>query len=138
MKKLPFIILLIVACSVSGFTQTKKFRLDIRSISSDTQIKDEMYSYLARELRSLGDVEVVDQGDFTLNVHVVKITDKNGLAGYAVSSQFLEKVYCQGKVFANRINGGLHVVEPDGLRKFSETIVATFDAQVLEERRKTK
>jgi hypothetical protein len=97
-----------------------------------------MYSYLARELRSLGDVEIVDKGDFTLNVHVVKIVSKEMLMGYAVSSQFLENGSCQGKAYANRISGGLNTVEPEGLRKFSEIIITTFDTQILQERCKAK
>jgi len=91
MKKLSFIILLIAACSVSALSQTKKFRVDIVVAANEKQAENEARSYLGRELRSLGDVEVVNKGgELTIIATVSKIVGNQGLMGYAISFQFLE------------------------------------------------
>ena len=138
MKNLSFIIMLIAVCSVSVLAQTKKFRVDITTAGNDPQIENEARSYLARELRSLGDVEVVENGDFTVNVTVFKISNNAGVVGYAISFQYLENITCQGKEYANKLDGGLHVTDPQGLRRMLESTITLFDTRILEKRRKSK
>jgi hypothetical protein len=97
MKKLTFIILLFVACSVSALSQTKKFRVNIQTTANEKQVENDALSYLSRELRSLGDVEIVNEGELTISVTVFKIVGNQGFIGYVISFQFLENVTCQGK-----------------------------------------
>lgn len=125
-----------LALTATHVAQQKKFKVDI-SVSSKTDEK-EIESYAARELRSLGDVEVTELGDFTLIIIVIKSTSVSGsrVFGYDVSYSFLENIVCDYKLFSDYITGGLQVTDTDGLRKSIESIVTSFDTSVLDKRRK--
>ncbi|HKQ23146.1 MAG TPA: hypothetical protein VJT81_01735 [Burkholderiales bacterium] len=70
-------------------TDPLKFTAKVRlHVSADTSIKSSIVSYLSRELRSLGDVEIVDENPgWELYVVAMEVTTVSGIkTGFALTS----------------------------------------------------
>lgn len=136
----------ILSLSVTPFAQElseKTFAVKV-IIEADKNISSEIESYIKRELRSLGDVKIVEaEEDCALSIIVI-----DWQTGIAFSFAFLavlrrdlypeikdtiekENVYLLG-------NLGLRTGSPEDLRKICEGIVAEFDTEFLEKYRNDK
>jgi hypothetical protein len=122
-------------------------------LSADDQIKDRVASDLNRELRSLGDVDVVDaEPNYLLEVVVVHVRNRAGCyAGYAVASAslahfqngaLLMSVEAKYRDFWKDMttnlyaDPGLWVTVGDNLEELSKEVVTAFDTGKLEPVRK--
>ncbi len=90
MRKIVMTLFFIFLCSAVSFGQAKLFKVGVRVIHNDKNIQNSIESYLTRELRSLGDVEVTNDGPFYM-IHVTAMTAKFGgkdigyTFGYAIT-----------------------------------------------------
>ena len=121
-------------------TPERKITIGILLSGDYKPIETEIRSYLARELRSLGDVEIVEAGgDFDLQIILLKTETKGGtFTGYTVSMSVTEFVICAGKVHELFVTAFLHTAGKDDLRKLCEGLITSFDSTVMEKRRKRK
>jgi len=137
-----------------------ELRYDVEiSITADRSIEDEVISYISRELRSLNDVDIVDENAvFIIEIIALEVKSKDGVkAGVAISVLILSPYYGSAlKEFLKRRTGtdqdilvdtltsdlyskDGHWIEVGGakdLKSICESIVAEFDAKCLEELRK--
>jgi len=86
-----------IATSDSEKVEIPKYSTKVRlGISAREEIKNEVYSYLSRELRSLGDVKLIENDpNWTWSIQVVAMQVKNR-AGYDIAVAFsvvIEKRY---------------------------------------------
>ncbi len=123
------------------FAQTKhakKFTVDIR-ISGDKDIQADLRSFIARELRSLGDVEVVDNfvvGGLGINVVAFADSTTSGKSlGYSVSLTVVEHLICSGKTYHDFVTGFLYGGGKDDLRRIAQSIGTDVDTKILDDRR---
>ena len=141
-----------------------KYSTKVRLVvaSEDTSLKAEATSYLSRELRSLGDVIIVDKdAEWELKVVALKLLYENGKGydGYVISmvvlKAFREDVMnLMLKMFSIEDNAKKNIIgltsglskwkanwvviePPNNLRRGCEGLVAIFDSQHLEEDRKS-
>ena len=88
-----------------NLTRNRRVSIDISGTNDNEKI---VQSYLARELRSLGDMEIVDyQPDYALKIIVVDITLGGNQAGYAIAFLALN-VY--GELTFNNVSR--HLIPP--------------------------
>jgi len=136
-----------------------KVRLNIRA--DDQILKGKVTSYISRELRSIGDVEIVDkEADWTLEVAVYEILDKSRKQlGISIVVVVLEN-YLQGalKYYISTLSGEeekkkkiiedtsnltkyrntiISTTSTDSVKSSCEELVALFDSKYLEESRNT-
>jgi len=74
----------------------KKFNAKVYlNISADDELKNQIYSYLSRELRSLGDVTLVveDEPDWIIHIIAMKSTNTSGIDMGVVFSTVIESRY---------------------------------------------
>ncbi|MFN0278020.1 MAG: hypothetical protein ACKVRN_05385 [Pyrinomonadaceae bacterium] len=136
-SRIIFVLFVILAFTLPVVSQAKKFQINISITAKDEKMESDIKSYVARELRSLGDVDVVEVGDYTVKIAILKILARDGYeVGYAVSYTLIHNVVCQGNVYLDDIDGGLRITDTDSLRKTWEYIVTTFDTRVFEKLRK--
>ena len=88
----------------------------------------QVFSYVARELRSLGDVEVVDKSyNYSIDILTVTTETMSGhrVGGYATAFVILDKdnvfLYCY-----------LYMFDKDDFKGTCETVLTNFDIQFLE------
>jgi hypothetical protein len=137
MKTLLLIVVL-TFCSSPLVAQQKRFKIDVK-VTSDNDIKADIESYLKRELRSLGDVEVGTSGDYILFVSVIKTQTQGGaLFGYAGSYSAAQIISCAGSIYLDFVDARLYAGGRNDLRKLTEGVVTDFDSTILEEKRKVK
>lgn len=159
MKKIIVILFLIIIISPKIiFSEQHLFKVQVE-VSGEEGLKNRVYSYFARELRSLGDVTIVNYDpSYVLKVVVIETTLLSGSSvGYAVSyvllapytkksfDSFLESAgfnpydkkfkafrdSFDGTVFQFR-NHLLQTGSPESLRNICEEFVTRFDAKHLE------
>ena len=143
-------LVLIAFCSLSALAQQKFSANAILEVRYDNQmVRSEMYSYIARELRSLGDVAMVtkkEPGTFTLSVMMVPTKMGDQLAGYAVSVTITRFMRCNTMYknpdntimvasYDNWDNSFIFVGGPDDLKSIGQKIVAAFDSNSIEPQR---
>lgn len=131
------------------------FRIEVSVSAKSNDVRDRVSSYLDRELRSLGDVALVDDHpSYEIEVVALKIKNRNGFsAGYALSTVVVQPFYSTfllalvkspAKGFVRRATSNLYYqplqwlnTDSTGhLERICKDIIATFDAQVLEPQRK--
>lgn len=155
---LPAIILILVfgntARAESGGANQFSAKVQV-SVSADDNIKGQVESYIKRELRSLQDVTLVDEGaDWELSIVAMEVSTKSGYkSGVILSvvilspfnnqmlSGMLQEKY---KEFVTNLTKGLYwypghwlrIDSNDQLRSLCVELVADFDSKKLEESRK--
>lgn len=144
-----FILLLVFVFHTSTIAQNQhSVNVRITVSHRDKDIASEMYSYLAREIRSLGDASVVTENeDFVIRILVVDSKVGGRLVGYAVSTAVTKSALCLSitknkdgtpNIFTydDIFDHSVEVIPYDGLRAAAQGIVTSFDTNILEERRK--
>jgi hypothetical protein len=130
-------VILFLALSVSA-----KFTVKVQ-IDGEKELTEVVQSYLERELRSLGDVEVTDSlsADFIIKGSVLEAYNANNTPlGYSLMTVFLSKATCVG----DKSNFPCHllvdyehgVAGKTTLRKICENIITNFDTKLLKPFRK--
>lgn len=123
------------------------------SFNADSNIENRVDSYIKRELRSLGDIVIVEQnGDWELDIIVMEATTKGGYkSGIVVSVAILNKIL-RGSIWdliepdekddnpnrtkINITDHWLRIGPEETLKSICEKIVADFDTMHLEPFRK--
>ena len=74
---------------------TQEYTTSVRlEISASEEIENQIYSYFSRELRSLGDVELVeDNPEWIIHIVALQAKDRTGYSGGVIFSVVIEKVY---------------------------------------------
>jgi len=110
MKNLILIIVFLILCPSLVLAEEKpipNFKVSIQIDINDDDTNQTIVSYISRELRSLGDVTIVDTGeDCLLQVVVIEIENKastDAKLGFALSVAYLEPT--DAKVFLSVLNG---------------------------------
>ena len=152
MKKLIALTLFIFALSVSVFGQEKfSAKVHLYVQTGDRIVQNEMFSYMSRELRSLGDVALVDSGKdggtYEVSILITNTSVNSRKVGYAVSRTVTKYSLCQSTI--KQADGSnyifsyddlriseIDVVPTDGLKQLAQEIVAGFDTQLLQSDRK--
>ena len=132
------ILLVILICSFSICAQDKfsaKVKIYVQN-TSDPQVVELMNSYLARELRSLKDVDVIkEDSGYTIDVIMVSIPNTRPV-GYAVSVVSVKQSNCDGYAKATELlTNSVAIVWADQMKDFAERTIAKFDTQVLDSER---
>ena len=80
---------------VSPVTEKTKFKVSVFVDCDDNLLKNEMESYIKRELRTFGDVELAKVGDYMLSVNVMvgKYERSGTKTGYVFCSWLGEKLF---------------------------------------------
>lgn len=116
-----------------------KFRVRVMGIEDD--IQSEAQSYIKRELRSLGDVEIVyKDAEWRLRILGGEIRPEGGRKkiGNMLSVVVVSRVLCNfGPVYQYRQNY-LYSDGPDDLDKMCKKMVTAFDIDFLEPERKKR
>jgi len=134
------------------------------AISAEDDLKDRVYSYISRELRSLGDVQVVKgDSDWVISIVAARVTRQSGLdAGFVLSAVGVNRFHLPTRSTLNTVfkvnnselsehayaslrslTDGLGecryhqiLIGPTGdLMSLCQNIVTDFDAGVLKEER---
>lgn len=155
------LVCLLALLSIPCQAQSKS-RFDVRLvISADEQIKGQIESYVSRELRSLGDVVLVDRDElYTIAIIAFEVSNNNNAhqLGYAFSvlitssfpTDMLTTVLSSHKVNREVVKNwdelvsdyklveDYHLITCDlnNLRKTCERIIADFDTKQLQPSRK--
>lgn len=122
--------LLIFTGSV-GFSQDddqKPFKVTI-AITTQTDLRYELFDILASELGKIADVEVVDFAEESYGILVTAIAvESNGAPDeYALSTTFIREKDIERFFLYNYVE----VLRAEGLAQYAEYIVADFDSLVL-------
>ncbi len=126
---------LLLGLSLPAPAQTApRFRVQVTVHADSPEIVSQVTASAGRALRALGDVEVVDTlADYTLHFSVARVTVGGKLGGYAVSmavTQWVDRYNCF-------LGTQLQVVNlTRGLRQATAAFVASFDANMLRDRRR--
>lgn len=72
-----------------------KYKTTVKlEISASKELENQIYSYLSRELRSLGDVQLVENDpEWFIHIVALQVKDKTGFIGGVVFSIVIEKGY---------------------------------------------
>lgn len=135
---------LLIALPFSTLVQAQNFSasVNLHVISSDKKIQDEMYSYAARELRSLGDVSIKSAGNEYGLIIMIEEIQKDY---YSMTTLFLRTVSFKTNNPAKPFETTSSLEAFDAislsstpLKSRAESIVARFDTLILEPKRRTK
>ncbi len=164
---MPALLIVMFVCTAytnSEKDEVPKFSHTVKlDISGDDEIKNQVYSYISRELLSLGDVELVedtpgwlDDPQWIIKIVAcpVDLTD-GGKSGLVLSTVILRTIdFRKHKSLEKRWNVNLKVLENyfpfavhfkkntihcgslDGLERWGQDIVADFDTTYLKPKRK--
>lgn len=146
---------LVTLMSFSAHAADTNWRVKV-TVSASESIKDSVSSYLNRELRSLNDVEVVnDNPDWEISVVAMELKTvggyKNGIAlstvivtpfnNQSLSGFFQPKFKTTGLQMTSGLSWypdqWLNVGSADDLQKQCKDIITNFDVTTLEESRKS-
>lgn len=145
-----------------SFTIPEKFSVKVAvSVTADGELRENVESYLKRELRTLGDVQIVET-NFEFRIFVIAITNDLGGrdSGFALGVtvarpmsllkeearwltheklgsedlKSLEKLFDAELIYDG---GSIHVCGRNALRKSCESIITSFDAKTLEPQRES-
>jgi hypothetical protein len=151
-----------ILASGQGKMQDHKYSAKVKlTVEASPEIRDEFVSFIGRELRSLQDVEIVDDGaDFELKIIAMTMHSQGSSAtsGIAISTIVLRSVRrspigyfasecANEKGFSKAVDAvmasdgiledsNLLVGPPGELRSLSAKVVADFDQNTLEPMRK--
>jgi hypothetical protein len=156
--KLLRIFICLVFVAIPSYSQNKystKVKLDV--VAPD-KIKDEVRSYLSRELRSLGDVTIIeDKPSWSISIIIVPTDTVSGQhLGYAYATlvtqplhtDYLDKYAKCDADSKEMLRGALETGEiiyrfnvqtsaTDELQEISKKLIAEFDSRFLDEERKS-
>src|SRR5258708_14408891 len=125
----------VFVCSLYVFSQAKKIEIDVAIHSSGSKVESDLRNYLSRELRTLGDVDLVESGALTINVIEIGLkTTNNTVVGHALAYTITEVISCQGNIYSNTLASGLETTDLDGMSKTCEIIITKIDKGILEKR----
>ena len=126
MLSLAFLTLLIVSNPVEAKNEST---VKLELIGNDDDVLTAR-SFLLRELRSIHDVNIVDENpDLTLIVEILQIRIGDRLEGYVVFGVIL---YYDGSSYNNFLSSSSFQTRPHNLRRTFENLVAGFDQTALE------
>jgi hypothetical protein len=96
MKKLILLILIVCGMSFLGFGQSFKFVVNVDVQLREKDLQDKVESYVTRELRSLGDVEISNKDPFyTIRILGLKDRTVGGRSlGYTLSTVIIWHSTC--------------------------------------------
>jgi len=118
----------------SSDAQSHKFRIHVSVSTDDENTKSLMQSWIKRELRSLGDVNIVsfDDASYILGVVAVEPTYTSGRKtnGIAIGSNFLMKARDTGLYYYPSLT--VHTADIRDLESLCKGIVADIDTHRLE------
>jgi hypothetical protein len=111
------------------------------------EIRNELYSYLAREIRSLKDVSIVEKdADYIVSVTMIENRlQNNELVGYAMSVTIQKRRFCLSLVknqknkiqyYLDLMDEFLFVFPQEDLRNRASKVITLFDTRILEPTRK--
>lgn len=138
---LSLILCAVFTSNLSPVADSFQISISVDSNTHQVQIK----SYLSRELRQSGDVEIGDN-DTEYELAVVHIFGAELLHAYSfVVRQCLNPEYLMDKEFLRKMYAGIGFVESHGLivsggtiKDACERIIAQIDVEVFEEARQSK
>ncbi len=149
-----FLLLVFIVCAFSfavsaqdKFLAKVQIYVQYNGESATNSSKELMSSYISRELRSLGDVEIVSVNpDYRIDVVFVDVLVGGRNVGYAVSISFLKSAKCtfketnyDGTPVSEDCDASLYgttaAISLDSLKETAEILVAKFDAKILENQR---
>jgi hypothetical protein len=143
-----FVFLIIAAFSLTASAQEKFSAKVLLYVQHDSKaIQEEMTSYVSRELRSLGDVEIVQNDyDYAIHIVLVDVVIGNKKSGFAISISFLKSAKCtfKEKYFDGTpvigdcdasLWGTTAAISLDNLRQTAQSLVTKFDSKILEAER---
>ncbi len=130
-------------CSLHGFSQTRGFDVQVEITAKNKEVQDTLESYILRELRSLGDVNIVTAKPLlSLKIVVLETRNQNQetVNVYALSVAATRSVACTiggrrrtCELFEDQ---ALYTNTADKLRAVCEEIVTDFDIRHLKDLRK--
>ncbi|WJW76086.1 hypothetical protein QVG61_03055 [Thiohalobacter sp. IOR34] len=155
---LPAIILIILFGNVARAAQgsANQFSAKVKvTVSADDNIKGQVESYIKRELRSLQDVTLVDEGaDWELSILAMEVSTKGGYTSGVILSVVILSTFNNQMVsgmlqekykeLGTNLTKGLYLYPDhwlragadDQLRSLCIKLIADFDSEKLEESRK--
>lgn len=147
MRKFWLVGLLALICS-TAYAQTAKPRFKISvgvsvtavRTADKTSLEASARSFLERELRSLGDVDLADAitAQHSAYLNVMEVHSKTGShLSYAVTYSLIEWKRCEGRFLTELLDNGLYVTSSEGLRKTIEDIVVDIDNNAFAKLRKS-
>lgn len=134
--------LLLVACCSFSFGQKRTYDVEVVVGSSDKNLANTVESYITRELRTLGDVNLVKTKPL-YSLRLIALKQENAAGnhlGYVISVVAVLNISCT--LYGNPDTCNLfddHLVYVDGkdkLREICEEIVTDFDTRILKPVRK--
>jgi hypothetical protein len=146
--------MLLILPTLLAAENTPPFSAKIQvSVRGSENIKGQAESYINRELRSLNDVVLVDEGaEWVLDIVVLELkTQRDYISGIALSAVILNNVgdtflsiliqnqelaSTFGNLFFFYPDHWLRADQPEKLRELCAALVAAFDNNKLEENRK--
>ncbi|MBW8041535.1 MAG: hypothetical protein FVQ85_16280 [Planctomycetes bacterium] len=158
MKKLLTILLLIFVSAneyAGKEKQNPTYQVEVEVSYDDDFVKNQINSYIKRELRKLGDVEVLKPSNrYVIHLSVLKAKNMTGyVTGYSISFVFTEKVSHwefildavektiskDAKSFVSRkqfyLTNSIILGSIQGLEEMCKNIVVAFDTTVVEPER---
>ena len=132
MRKIVLVIILVLSAS---FVNSDTIKVCLYTSSEETSTENKVASYLRRELRSLGDVEVVDSwSDWILMVETIEPTYVSGqkTGGIVCYVNYLRPFVCKSEPYIVYEDSSWVIGPLDELKDLCETIVAVFDNFKLE------
>lgn len=138
--KIIISLLFIILFAFVGFGQDKRFKVSVKVVSQ-TDITAQIQSYVERELRSLGDVDVDSGklGQFTIYITITKTRTESGFEnGYAIATATTELQPCGAGICDDLLFLNLYTSSPDHIKSAAQEIGTDFDTGVLAKRRKTQ
>ena len=131
-------LVLLALCVFLTTAQAQRIKVDVQISSENAGIEAEVRSYISRELRSLGDVDIADDSVYSLYIVVTEptlSTDPATHRGYVLSYSFIEIVTCSGEEIGKFLQGSMITGGRDSIPTLAKRIVLNFDTKVLEARR---
>lgn len=114
----------------------QRFSVELE-LDADKDIKATAVSYVSRELRSLGDVDVVDNAEITIFVSILPVRIRTGeKTGYVLSYDVTRAVECKETGICLALeDSGLQVGDTD-LRGLIERVITRIDGSFFAKLRK--
>ncbi len=142
--KLTLLILILTVlglCTTQGSAQTLAFDVQVEITAKSKEVQDAVESYILRELRTLGDVNIVTAKTLlSLKIVVLETRNQEAVTGYALSVAATRIAACTiggrrrtCELFEDQ---ALYVDSADKLRALCEEIVTDFDIRHLKDLRK--
>ena len=139
-RTITYTAIILLLCTYVSFAEETKpsFKVGLSITCPDKGTEQAIESYLSRELRSLGDVDIVDPGeDIILEIIALKdLTVSGKVLGYSFSVVYIEPIECDDLPFMHRNAHRIYGAGPNGLRNRCEDIIVDFDSTYLKSGRK--